>query len=269
MIDILRKAASEAGEKLLFYFQKELKTTEKTSHQDLVTKADLEAQKIIEECINALMVEKGFNKHEIGFIGEESLNTKGKHLFIIDPLDGTNNFASGFNYFCVSIAYLYDGILTAGLIYQPYTNTYFFAEKNKGAYRVTGKERINMRIKYTDLKDSLIATYITSNPSLLNKIVSAILKLNIVSRGIRILGSCCLDLMHFSDNANNINVMIHANPRIWDIAAAKLIIEESGGVMTDWKGKPTLLDLDTPSRSYQVLVCHPDNLKKLISHING
>ena len=126
-----------------------------------------------------------------------------------------------------------------------------------------------MQIKYTTLKNSLVVTYLTSNIPVLNTSAPAILRLNSVTRGIRILGSCCLDMMHFSDQINNINIILHSHPRIWDIAAAKLIVEESGGVMTDWQGKPIQLDLETPSQPYQVLVCHPDNLKSLISHING
>lgn len=269
MIEILQQAASEAGEKLLSYFQKELIPSEKTSHQDLVTKADLEAQKIIEKRIVTLMIKKGFKKHEIGFIGEESLNTKGKHLFIIDPLDGTSNFASGHEYFSISIAYLKDNKLQAGLIYHPYSKTYYFAEKNNGAYKISNNNKTLMQIKYTLLKNSLVVSYFSSNAESLKMLLPHILKLNKVTRGIRLLGSSCLDMMHFADKVNNINIVIHSHPRIWDIAAAKLIVEESGGVMTDWQGKPTLLDLDTPSRSYQVLVCHPDNLKDIIAYING
>jgi len=110
MLDILELAARAAGEIILSYFHKESHITRKTSHQNLVTEADTSSQAIIKKIITDSLEKRGMSENEIGFIGEENLKTVGtKHSFIIDPLDGTNNFASGLDYFCISIAHVVDG----------------------------------------------------------------------------------------------------------------------------------------------------------------
>src|SRR3989344_8589889 len=117
MIDVLKTAAIEAGTILLNYYKKNLTLNYKTSHKDFYTIADVESQKTIKETITKLLVKKGVDKCEIGFIGEENLNTASnkKHLFVIDPLDGTTNFTSGFDFFAISIGYFYENELMAGL----------------------------------------------------------------------------------------------------------------------------------------------------------
>src|SRR3990167_1043046 len=121
MINILKSAATEAGTILLNYYKKNLTLNYKTSHKDFYTIADVESQKIIKEVITKLLVKKGIKETEIGFIGEENLSVgkNAKHLFVIDPIDGTTNFASGFDFFAISIAYFHEGTLTTGLIYRP------------------------------------------------------------------------------------------------------------------------------------------------------
>src|SRR3989338_1819234 len=101
MIDLLQKAAREAGEVLMKYFNQGVKANYKTSHKNIVTEADLTSQKIIYNSIISGMLRKGYKKNDIGFIGEENLNISGKHKFIIDPVDGTSNFASSYGYFCI------------------------------------------------------------------------------------------------------------------------------------------------------------------------
>lgn len=270
MIDILEKAAGEAGETLLSYFRKELIPSEKkASHQNLVTKADLASQDIIKRRLMELSKNAGIDPAEIGFIGEENLASPGRHKFIIDPLDGTNNFASGHDYFCISIGYFHDGVHEAALIYQPVTGTYFSAEKGKGAWKTQSGQREKMKIVYTQLKDSLLLSYMSSREETRQEWLPVITRLHSASRGLRILGSLALDAMHFSDRVNNINIVVNAHAYLWDIAAAKLIVEEAGGSFTDWEGKPVALDLNDPAGGYQVLICHPRNLGQLVSLIEG
>ncbi|OGK62635.1 hypothetical protein A2334_03315 [Candidatus Roizmanbacteria bacterium RIFOXYB2_FULL_38_10] len=265
---ILQSAAAKGGESLLTFFHKELTLSKKTSHQNLVSQADLASQQVIKSEILSFMIDRGIDEKEIGFIGEENLNSQGKHLFIIDPLDGTNNFASGHDHFGISIAYVFEGVLSAGLIYQPFTNTFYIGELRKGAFKIgPDGEKKEMRIKYTNLENTLVATYLTSSQDALNKLIPVMLRLNKVTRGIRILGSFVLDAALFSNMVNSINVLLHAHPYLWDIAAAKLIIEESGGVMTDWQGNPIQLRLDAPHMNYSILACHPDNLQEILKII--
>lgn len=137
MITILEKAARGAGGIVLSYFHKESHITRKTSHQNLVTEADTSSQAFIKKMITEAMIQRGISGNEIGFIGEENLETKGtKHTFIIDPLDGTNNFASGLDYFSISIAHVEDGAVKDGVIYWPSRDILYYAVAGKGAFKI-------------------------------------------------------------------------------------------------------------------------------------
>ncbi|MFA5136470.1 MAG: inositol monophosphatase [Patescibacteria group bacterium] len=268
MIDILQTAAKEAGDRLLTYFQKEFTLSEKTSHQNLVTQADLESQNVLKAAITKLMVKKGCNSNDLGFVGEEKLETRGKHMFIIDPLDGTANFASGYEHFSISIGYVLNGMLMAGLVYHPPSGTYFYAQKDKGAFKRHANHIKRLHIKHCLIKDSLVVSYLSTDKYARSLILPSLLRLSAASRGLRIFGACSLDMAYFSENANNINIVLHAHPSIWDIAGVKLIITESGGVMTNLEGLTLNLDYDTVQKPYYgVLVCHPENLREIISLI--
>lgn len=269
MIDILQRVATEAGETLLSYFQKELVPSEKkSSHQNLVTKADLASQEIIKRRLTELMTDAGINPQDIGFIGEENLAVKGTHTFVIDPLDGTNNFASGHDYFCISIGYFHKGIHEAGLIYHPVSGTYYMAERDRGAFKQVNGLREPMKIKHTAVKDSLLLSYMSSREETRREWLPIISRLHKASRGLRIHGALALDSMHFSDQINNINIVLNAHAYLWDIAAAKLIVEESGGSFTDWEGSPITLNLDAASQGYRILICHPQNLREILEIVH-
>ena len=96
MIDIIKSVAAEAGVTLLKYYRKNLTLNYKTSHKDFYTIADIESQKLIKKNLTKALTKKGVKESDIGFIGEENLSegTNKKHLFVVDPLDGTSNFAS-------------------------------------------------------------------------------------------------------------------------------------------------------------------------------
>ena len=194
MINILKTAAIEAGTILLNYYKKNLTINYKTSHKDFYTIADIESQKIIKEIIIKLLVKKGIDKSEIGFIGEENLNVAAdkKHLFVIDPLDGTTNFASGFDFFAISIAYFYQGALTAGLIYRPATRDFYYAQKNQGAY----KNNKPLKIIYKPLKQCLLDGVVSSRPNKYPQLF------NIFENG-QVIGReefCCVEPVRSKDN---------------------------------------------------------------------
>lgn len=264
MINILQKTAKEAGEVLLRYFKKGVSVSYKTSHQNLLTEADIASQKIIQSSLLKSMAAKGFKKEEIGFIGEENLNIKGKHLFIIDPLDGTTNFASGLPYFAVSIAYIKDKNILAGVVYNPVKDEYFIAEKGQNAYKIKDKKRQKLSLKYTRLADCLVATHISSDRNLQKKQFAACQKLLPSVRQIRMMGAGVLDVCYTADNI--FKLYINSHTFVWDIAAAQLIIKESGGTVVDWKGKEIDLHLKDPPKTYQIIACHPKSLPKVLKY---
>lgn len=251
MIDILEKAAREAGEILINLQRTGFSTSQKTSHQNLVTSADIASQKIIQESITLALEKKGYRKDEIGFIGEESLNRPRTHTFVIDPIDGTTNFASRIDFFGISIAYFYDEELRAGLIYDPNKKDVYHATKGKGAFK--NGNRLGM--KYTPLKDSICATYITSYPQFRDKQFPILKKIMPNVRGIRIMGSSVLQNGMLAENIVQLHFEQHTY--IWDLAAAQLLIGESGGMVADLAGTRLELALDKSSEPFPFVACHP------------
>lgn len=253
MIDVLKTAAIEAGTILLNYYKKNLTLNYKTSHKNFYTIADVESQKIIKEIITKLLVKKGIKESEIGFIGEENLasgNHK-RHLFVIDPLDGTTNFISGFDFFSVSIAYFYERTLTAGLVYQPTNKNYYYAVKNKGAF----KNKRPLKIVYKPLKQCLFDGLISSRPETYSVLFKIYQNIYPHVAGYRNTSSMALDNCLVAENI--FNIVSNGHTFIWDISAAKLIVEEAGGAMFDFKGRPVNFDLNNPKQAYNIISCHP------------
>lgn len=268
VIKILKAAALSASKLQLEKFKKEIQIYNKTSHQDLVTEVDILSEEIIKKSLISSFKKEGVAQEEIGFLGEEGLDTRGKYIFIIDPIDGTVNYSSGIDYFGISIAYLEDNVLKAGLIYLPIFNTFYIAEAGKGAYKEEYNKKIPLDIRSQNLNKSLISTYFSSNKIMRDKIFSILKNLAEEIKGIRSTGAACSDFAFFTENI--IGAAFHGYNKIWDIAAADLIIKEAGGIMVDWSGNETNLDLSDHDKTYSTLVIHPKNLSEFlrISKIN-
>ncbi len=253
MINTMKQAASEAGTILLTYYKKNLTLNYKTSHKDFYTIADVESQKAIKEIITKLMIKKGIGESEIGFIGEENLSSGNnkEHLFVIDPLDGTVNFAFGLDFFSISIAYFHNGILTSGLVYQPTNKNYYYATKGFGAF----KNKSPLKMTYKPLKQSLLSGLISSRLEIYNNLFKTYQKIYPHVAGYRNLNSMAIDNCLLSENV--FNVVVNGHTFIWDISAVKLIIEESGGIMVDFNGLPINFDLKNPKLAYDTISCHP------------
>ncbi|KKP51551.1 MAG: Inositol-1-monophosphatase [Candidatus Roizmanbacteria bacterium GW2011_GWA2_33_33] len=253
MINVMKSAATEAGTILLNYYKKNLTLNYKTSHKDFYTIADVESQKVIKEIITKLLLKKAIGESEIGFIGEENLNVSvnKKHLFVIDPLDGTTNFASGFDFFSISIGYFYEGLSTAGLIYRPTTKDFYYAQKNKGAY----KNSQPLKIVKKPLKECLFDGVVSSRPDKYPGLFKSFEKIFPYVSGFRSIFSMALSNCLLAENI--FNIVVNGHTFIWDISAAKLIIEESGGIMMDFKGLPVNFDLNNPKLAYNTISCHP------------
>lgn len=253
MINILKSAAIEAGTILLNYYKKNLTLNYKTSHKDFYTIADVESQKIIKETLVKLLVKKGVKESEIGFIGEENLNVDAnkEHLFVIDPLDGTTNFNSGFDFFAVSIAYFHKGVLSAGLIYRPTTKDLYYAQKGQGAFKNNKPLKIIEKPLNQCLLDGVISSRPNKYPQLFNSFENIFPHIS----GFRSI--FCMTLSNCLLSENIFNIVINGHTFVWDVSAAKLILEESGGIMVDFKGNPVNLNIKDPKQDYQTISCHP------------
>ena len=262
LIDILKKAALMAGSVLLKYYQKDLVIAYKnSSHKMLVTKADTEAQKIVFDVIVKEMALRGFEKDDVGFIGEENLSKPGLHTFVIDPLDGTTNFASGLPYFATSIGYFYKGVLQSGVIYVPVFNEMFYAELGKGSHYQNGNR---LKIAYQPLNKSLINGYLNSAAKIHNRQLEIYQNFLPQIRSLRNIGSIAVELSYTAKNIFNLSINGHAC--IWDIAAGCIIVSEAGGQMVDWQGKPIVPRLTQVD--YQTITGHPKAVKDIIRYFS-
>lgn len=264
MLNVLQTAARKAGHVLLEYFQKGVTASYKYSHQSLLTEADLAAQKVIRSTLLKSMIKKGYKNKDLGFIGEEDLNIDGKYKFIIDPLDGTTNFASGINYFCVSIAYVEEESITAGIVFDPNLDIYYLAQKGKGAYKKMSNKSQRLKVRKRKLKNCLVAVHLTSKTDVRDKDIKTLAKLFPQVRQMRMMGSAAYDSCHVADNV--FSVYINGHSYIWDIAAAYLIIKEAGGIQVDFGGKEINFDFKRPGKSYQTIAGHPDNLNSILKY---
>jgi myo-inositol-1(or 4)-monophosphatase len=208
------------GRKREVYFKGEI---------DLVTDADLRAEELIVKTIHAR-----YPEHTI--VSEEKQSWAGlsPYKWIIDPLDGTTNYAHGFPWFCVSIALAIHGKPVLGVVYHPFLDQLFRAGKGAGAYLNEEPIRVSTTGK---LGHSLLATgfpyNIHTEPE---PAVSRFKKFLTRSRGIRRAGSAALDLCYVACGC--FDGFWEANLKPWDTAAGALLVQEAGGLVTDFQDRP-------------------------------
>ncbi len=200
---------------------------------NLVTEMDWASEKVIVSTLN-----RRFPNH--GFLAEEKAARKGVSPFrwIIDPLDGTTNYAHGFPIFCVSIALEKENELILGVVYDPMRQELFFAEKGKGA-RLNGKRILVSSTR--QLSRSLLATGFPYDlrESPVNNF-DHFKNFGLRVHAVRRTGAAALDLCYVA--AGRFDGFWEMKLGPWDLAAGSLIIREAGGKVTDFSGKNLGLD---------------------------
>ena len=225
----IRELAREAGSVLLSYFGKV--DIEYKGDVDLVTEADRASEKLIAGRIRRLWPE-----HDL--VGEEGSRheTGSDFRWYVDPLDGTTNFAHGYPVFCVSIALEYKGESVAGVIYDPCRDEMFAAERGAGS-RLNG---CSIHVSKTArLAESLVATGFPSHKRHKNPNIHFYHQITLRSHGVRRAGSAALDLCCVACGRYDAFWEFNLNP--WDTAAGVLLLEEAGGRVTDFTGRPFVL----------------------------
>lgn len=220
--------ATFAGAKVLqHYFNGSFTVSSKSNINDLVTQADHES----EEAIFAV-IRQSFPDHYI--LSEEAgdLKMDSNIKWIIDPIDGTVNFANGIPICCVSIAVEQDGKMILGAVYNPIMKEFFFAEKGRGATLNDNSISVSDN---ADLRRSCLVTgfpysYLDVENGPL-QIFERLLRANLP---IRRLGSAALDLCWVA--MGRFDGFYEHKLMAWDSAAGFLIVEEAGGKVTDFKG---------------------------------
>ncbi len=232
--------AREAGARLREFYSQGV-ATEYKGDVDLVTVADRTVEKLIRTRLGEV-----FPAH--GIYGEEGTRDRleGEFRWYVDPLDGTTNFAHGFPQFCVSMGLEHrpsgvasdaDGILVAGIIYDPLRDELFTATRGSGA-QLNGKPIHVSRT--SELAESLLATGFPSRKRHSSPNVHFYQEFTLRSHGVRRAGSAALDLAYVACGRLDAFWEFNLNP--WDTAAGILLVEEAGGKVTDYAGNLFQLD---------------------------
>ncbi|MGP7987001.1 MAG: inositol monophosphatase family protein [Desulfobaccales bacterium] len=245
-----RQAALAAGALLRLNYSKPHRITYKGAI-DPVTESDLQSQELI-----VALIRRSFPDH--GFLAEETAAAGGGEgsapqaspppaseprpcRWIIDPLDGTVNFAHGFPAFCVSIALEVEGRLEYGVVYDPMRDELFEGRRGQGALlngraiQVSGIDRLDRALVATgfpyDIRERLPETL-----ARLSRILGAV-------QGLRRAGAAALDMSYLACGLFDAFYEEHLKP--WDTAAGLLLISEAGGRLTNFSGGP--YDLSSPN----------------------
>ena len=215
-LNIMIKASEKASKALIRDFGEVEKLQVSTKGPfDFVTNADIKAEKIIID-------ELSKSKKNYSIICEESghtINDDKNNFWIIDPIDGTNNFLHGIPHFAITIALKSKNEIISGLVYDPIKDEMFYAEKNNGAYFNNQRIRVSKRKK---LENCLFGT---GDRGGINEVK---FKKDIK---IRNLGSAALDMAYVA--AGRLDGYFQNNLSIWDIAAGILLVKEAGGMINN------------------------------------
>jgi myo-inositol-1(or 4)-monophosphatase len=189
--------------------------------QDYLTVADGAVERaIIERLAHAFP--------EDGFLGEEGGGRPAPSLWVIDPIDGTANFARGMPHFCVSIGYLRDGRLELGAIYQPITDELFTARRGRGAF-LNGRK---MQVSATARMTEAIVELGWSKRRSMRSYVEVMEGVVAAGASFRRAGSGALGLAYVADGRQDGYVELHINS--WDAVAGLLMVREAGGWANDF-----------------------------------
>lgn len=230
MLEQLKRIVREAGQIILSAKDAGNSVHEKTGYRDLVTKYDQAVEAFLRERLLRLLP-------GAGFMGEESFTAQDwqayDRLFIVDPIDGTTNFVQGFANSCVSVALLRGGQPEYGLVYNPYVDELYCAQRGRGAY-LNGKR---LSCGDRDLAHSLLifgsALYYPEEQALTLALFNRAYPL---VQDVRRFGSAALDLCYIA--AGRAGVFFEARLCPWDYAAGGLIAQEAGAVVTKLDGSP-------------------------------
>ncbi len=209
------------------YFRQAYQVRNKSTY-DLVSDADINAEKAICE-----VIKREFPHHAI--LGEEfsraEVNTE--HLWIVDPLDGTNNFVHGIEHFAVSIGYFHNGDPQVGVVFRPTTGDWFVSQKSKGAWRNEVAVGVNT---CQSLNQVLVGVgfYYDRGRQMQSTLAAVKQLFETDIHGIRRMGTASLDLCMVGCGHFGAYFEFELSP--WDFAAGALFVAEAGGLVTSCDG---------------------------------
>jgi len=228
---VARQAAAEAGKILRRRFGSH-NTTRVKGRRDLVTEADLISEKIILQIITTAFPGHGTMSEEAGIKQGDR-----EYVWIIDPLDGTNNFHFGIPLFCVNIALARRGEVLMGITIDPMRNEIFRAVKGKGAY--LNNKRIGVA-DVVDLGGAAVGVDLGYDAGISSELLDTAIRLWPKIHCMRLIGSSSLGMAYVANG--RLSLYFHRSLYPWDSASGLLLVREAGGEVTNFSGRPATID---------------------------
>jgi len=232
MLNIAVKAARRAGSIINRATQDlDLLTVQRKGNHDYVSEVDKMAEQAIVETLLEAYPDHAILAEEGGAQGNS------EYVWIIDPLDGTTNFLHGLPQFAVSIALQHKGLLSQAVVFDPSRNELYTATRGRGTYLNDRRLRVS---KQTRLEDALIGTGFPYHDfSFMDAYMKIFKDLMPKVAGVRRPGAASLDLAYVA--AGRYDGFWEAGLKQWDMAAGILLIQEAGGLVTDFEGGENVL----------------------------
>lgn len=228
MLNKIIRVVRDAGEMIRCAHDIADDITEKSSHIDVVTKYDTAVQEFLHRELLKLMP-------QAGFLGEEGAHEEitSEWTFIVDPIDGTANFVRNFGHSNISVALAKNGVSEYGVVYNPFRDELFAAQRGKGA-TLNGRP---IRVSDADASHAIVLCGSTAYDRELTDRHFAMMRALYDRTGdFRRLGAAALDLCYLA--AGRGEVFFECRLRPWDIAAGSLVLTEAGGKVTQLDGTP-------------------------------
>lgn len=225
--DTLVRAARAGAEEILRYFNGTFSVSNKAGVNNLVTEADHASEKAILKVIHEQFPDHQVLAEETGELVQDST-----YKWIIDPIDGTVNFAHGIPLNCVSIGVEYNGEIILGAVYNPHMNEFYLAEKNQGA--TLNDKPIRVSTQTRAMKACLVTGFPYTYINMPNGPLDVFERFIREGVPVRRLGSAAIDLCWVA--AGRFDGFYEHKLEPWDSAAGYLIVEEAGGRVTDHSG---------------------------------
>ena len=230
LLDIATEAAFAGGAKLISYWGYLQDIQEKGSPGNLVTEADKAAEEAILKVLQQYLPDHGILSEEAGKLG----NITSRYLWIIDPLDGTTNFAHQYPFSASSIGLLIDGVPQVGAVFSPILDELFLAAKGLGA--TCNQEPISVSQTTTLQKSLVITGFAYDRRETTDNNYKEFCQMCHLTQGVRRSGSAALDLSYIAHGRADGYWERGLSP--WDIAAGIVILEEAGGKVTAYNNSP-------------------------------
>ena len=234
LLELAERAAVRGGE--LVAEEGPAPVAEAKGAGDYVTEVDRASEQAIREVL-------GEGTPDIPILGEEAGGPGGRRSWVVDPLDGTTNYLHGFPIVGVSVALVEEGRPTVGVVHAPFLDQTFLAARGLGAWVRTGGRAVEARVSRRPVEQAVVGTgFPFRRKDILPRYLEAFGACLERFEDLRRPGAAALDLAWVAAGAFEGFFELGLAP--WDVAAGALLIEEAGGVVTDWEGGPNYLGGD-------------------------